>query len=112
MPAPLPVLEALQTVQVNSSASAAASSSRSRWARRRCCNVLLPAGFFDPIVTRVIIVVTLNGVPNVLMDGMVTRQELAPGNEPGQSTLTITGEDLSVVMDVVEMPLRYPGHAG
>jgi hypothetical protein len=61
------------------------------------------------MITRVIIIVTIGGMPNVLMDGMVTRQELAPSNEPGQSTLTITGEDLSVVMDVVEMNLmRYP----
>jgi hypothetical protein len=43
------------------------------------------------------------------MDGIVTRQELTPSSEPGQSTLTVTGEDLSVLMDVVEMPfMRYP----
>src|SRR5262249_35214028 len=66
-------------------------------------------GYFDPIITRVIIIVTLGGMPNVLMDGMITRQEVAPSNDPGQSTLTVTGEDLSVVMDVVEMPfMRYP----
>jgi hypothetical protein len=48
-------------------------------------------------------------MPNVLMDGIITRQELAPSNEPGQSTLTVTGEDLSVLMDVLEMPfMRYP----
>jgi len=55
-------------------------------------------------------VATLGGFPNVLMDGIVTRHELTPSSEPGQSTLTITGEDLSVLMDVVELPfLRYPG---
>ena len=69
---------------------------------------MLPAGYFDPIVTRVIIIVTVNGFPNVLMDGIVTRQELAPSNEPGQSTLTVTGEDLSVLMDVVEKIVAYP----
>jgi hypothetical protein len=43
------------------------------------------------------------------MDGIVTRQEVSPRNEPGQSTLTVTGEDLSILMDVVEMPfMRYP----
>jgi hypothetical protein len=70
---------------------------------------LLPAGYFDPMITRVIIIATVNGFPNVIMDGIVTRQELAPSSEPGQSTLTITGEDLSVLMDVVEMNfMRYP----
>jgi hypothetical protein len=45
----------------------------------------------------------------VLMDGIVTRQELSPSNDPGQSTLTVTGEDLSVLMDVVQVPfMRYP----
>ena len=29
------------------------------------------------------------------MDGVVTRQELSPGSDAGQSTLTVTGEDLS-----------------
>jgi hypothetical protein len=70
---------------------------------------MLPVGYFDPIITRVIIIATVNGFPHVLMDGMITRQELSPSNEPGQSTLTITGEDLSVLMDIVEMPfMRYP----
>jgi hypothetical protein len=69
---------------------------------------LLPMGYFDPMITRVIIIVTLGGMPNVLMDGIVTRHEVAPSNEPGQSTLTITGEDLSVLMDVLELPKPYP----
>jgi hypothetical protein len=70
---------------------------------------MLPAGYFDPVVNRVIVIVVVNGMPDVLMDGIITRQELAPSSEAGQSTLTITGEDLSVMMDVVEMPfMRYP----
>jgi hypothetical protein len=73
-------------------------------------NVLLPAGFFDPIVTRVIVMVTVRGLPQVLIDGVVTRHEVGPSNEPGKSTLTLTGEDLSVLMDLIEMPwMRFPG---
>jgi hypothetical protein len=72
-------------------------------------STLLPAGYFDPMVTRVILAVTLGGVPNVLIDGIVTRQEVAAHNEAGQSTLTITGEDLTVLMDVVQFPfMRFP----
>jgi hypothetical protein len=49
------------------------------------------------------------GLPHVLMDGIVTRQEISPSSDPGKSTLTITGEDLSVLMDLVEMPfMRFP----
>jgi hypothetical protein len=70
---------------------------------------MLPAGYFDPVITRVIIVATVNGIPHVLSDGMITQQQVAPSDAPGQSTLTITGEDLSVMMDLVEMPfMRFP----
>ena len=65
--------------------------------------VLLPAGFFDPQI-RVVIVVTVNGTPSVLMDGVIIRQEVALSNAAGQSTLTITGEDLTALMDLEEKP--------
>ena len=69
---------------------------------------LIAAGYFDPGI-RVIVVATVNGVPNVLMDGIITRQEVAPSNEPGQSKLTITGEDLSAVMDLIDFTgFPYP----
>jgi hypothetical protein len=71
-------------------------------------NIMLPAGYFDPIVTRAIIIVTLNGIPNVLMDGFVTNQEFSPSNEPGKSTLTITGEDVSLAMDLIQNIVPMP----
>ena len=70
---------------------------------------MLPAGYFDPIVTRVIVTASVGGTSQVLMDGIVTRHELTPSSEPGQFVLSVTGEDLSVLMDVVEMPfMRFP----
>jgi hypothetical protein len=65
--------------------------------------VLLPAGFFDPQI-RVVIIATVSGVPTVLMDGIIIRQEVAVSNAAGQSTLTVTGEDLTVLMDLEEKP--------
>ncbi len=111
VPAPQSVIDALLNVQVTSGKAKAGFQLTFAVSKRSpLLTSMLPAGYFDPIITRVIIVVTLGGFPNVIMDGMVTRQELAPSSEPGQSTLTITGEDLSVLMDVVELPfLRYPG---
>jgi hypothetical protein len=58
---------------------------------------LLSGGSPIPIL-RVIVVVTLNGIPNVLIDGVVTNNEIVPGTD-GHATLTVTGEDLSVLMD-------------
>ncbi|MCI5159141.1 MAG: hypothetical protein D3906_12050, partial [Candidatus Electrothrix sp. AUS1_2] len=68
----------------------------------------LPIGYFDPMITRVIIIVTFQGMPHVLMDGIVTRQEMSPSNDVGQSTLTVTGEDLTILMDLIEKVVPYP----
>jgi hypothetical protein len=45
---------------------------------------------------------TFGVVPRVVMDGIITRQEVAPSNQPGQSKLTVTGEDVSVMMDLFD----------
>jgi hypothetical protein len=42
------------------------------------------------------------------MDGLVTNQEFAPSSEPGKSILTITGEDLSLAMDILDRIMPYP----
>ena len=109
IPAPQPVLEALQSVQVNTSGDRSGFQLTFTVGKNSLLqSALLPAGYFDPIVTRVIIVATLNGIPNVLMDGFVTRQEIQPSNEPGKSTLTVTGEDLTVAMDLLQITMMYP----
>lgn len=110
VPAPLPVIEALQSVQVTSSRDRSGFQLTFTVGKKSALQLaLLPAGYLDPIVTRVVIMVTLNGIPSVIMDGLVTRQELQPSNEPGQSTLTVTGEDLTVAMDIVDKVVPYPG---
>jgi hypothetical protein len=57
---------------------------------------------------RVIVVLTFNAIPSVLMDGIITHQQLTPSNQPGASTLTITGEDVSVMMDLEEKSVEHP----
>lgn len=110
VPAPSEVVNALESVQVTSSTTSNGFQLKFHVGKRSdLLNAMLPAGYFDPITTRVIVIATVNGLPNVLSDGIVTRQELSPSNEPGKSTLTITGEDLSVLMNLVEMPfMRFP----
>ena len=110
VPAPRVVVDALQSVQITSGKDKSGFQLTFAVSKDSVLlNSMLPAGYFDPISTRVIVVVTLGGFPHVLMDGVVTRQELSPSSEPGQSTLTITGEDLSALMDLIEVPLPYPG---
>jgi hypothetical protein len=70
---------------------------------------LLPNGFFEPIVTRVQIVVSIGGTATVLMDGIIARHELSVSDDPGKSTLTITGEDVSLAMDLIDATgIPYP----
>jgi hypothetical protein len=110
VPALADVTNALDSVQITSSTDSSGFQLTFKVGKKSTLQTtLLPAGYFDPILTRVIIIVTVNGMPNVLMDGVVTRQEMSPSNDVGKSTLTITGEDLSRMMDLVEMPfMRFP----
>ena len=110
VPAPRDVVEALESVQVTSGTTQSGFQlSFTVGKTSRLMTTLLPAGYLDPVITRVILIATVRGIPQVLMDGVVTRHELSPSSEPGKSTLTITGEDLSMLMDLVEMPfMRYP----
>jgi hypothetical protein len=57
---------------------------------------------------RVVLTVSFALREEVLVDGYITDQQLNPGNEPGTSTLTLTGEDVSVMMDLEEKAYSYP----
>jgi hypothetical protein len=62
---------------------------------------LLAGGASIPLV-RVVIIVTVGGQAEVLMDGVMTNHEIRPGADASHSVLTITGEDLSRVMDYID----------
>ncbi len=69
---------------------------------------LLSGGTPVPIV-RVIIIVTINGMPDVLIDGTMTNHQVSPGSSSSTSNLTISGEDLSRVMDYIDFSgIPYP----
>ncbi|MCL4436292.1 MAG: hypothetical protein M1503_02870 [Thaumarchaeota archaeon] len=57
---------------------------------------------------RVIIMVAFGLLPTVLIDGVITHKQFNPSAEPGQSKLTITGEDVSVMMDRKEKSTTHP----
>lgn len=60
---------------------------------------------------RVILVLTLSAVPRVLMDGVITDIQLDPGaGEAGSGAgrLTLTGEDVSVMMDREDQSAEHP----
>jgi hypothetical protein len=72
---------------------------------------LLSGGSVVPLL-RVIVVVTVNGTPQVLIDGVVTKTEITPGADQRHTNLQVTGDDLTAVMQKLEysgLPgLPYP----
>ena len=61
--------------------------------------LFLLSGGVPLLFMRCILVATVNGVANVLIDGVITNNQIAPGNKGSNSTLTITGRDLTALMD-------------
>lgn len=55
---------------------------------------------------RVVITVTVQARPRVLLDGIITFQQLIAGDAP---ELVVTGKDLSVLMDLAYVGKRRPG---
>jgi hypothetical protein len=113
---PLPVsrdvIDALTAVQVTSAAGSSSgfqlTFTLSNRSPLHTLFVLSSGTSIAPIV-RVVIIVTVGGTPHVLMDGVMTDQQVTPGETPGQSTLTVTGEDLTKVMDFIPFTgVPYP----
>ena len=111
VPVPREVLDALTSVQVTTTAGQTSGFQLTFTLSNDSplhTLFLLSGGSSIPLI-RTIIVVTVNGTPEVLMDGVMTNHEVTPGTEPGKSTLTVTGEDLTRVMDYVDFSgIPYP----
>jgi hypothetical protein len=61
--------------------------------------LFLLTGGLPLLFMRVVLVATVNGQANVLIDGVITNNHIAPGDKGSNSTLTITGEDLTALMN-------------
>ena len=58
---------------------------------------------------RVVLIVTLGGRPQPLFDGVVTNVEVQAGSQGQPGSITVTGEDLTKVMDMIDFSgLPYP----
>ena len=63
--------------------------------------VFLLAGGSLPPLFRVILVAVVNGSSQVLADGVVVHCSVTPGNGTDPARLTVIGQDLSAVMDLI-----------
>lgn len=103
LPAPPEVIDAFLSAQVTVTAGQRTGFQMTFAVSRKSLltTTLIPAGYFDPGI-RVILVITVNGIPTPVIDGLITRQEVAVSDNIGQSVLTVTGEDVSVAMDLIK----------
>lgn len=112
VPAPLSYMQALQSIQVTHNDTSRSGFQMTFQAGRPGLESmadyqLLSLSLLN-VFNRVVIMVTIDAVPAVLMDGIITNQQLAPGDVPGTGTLTVTGEDVSVMMDLEEKNVEHP----
>ena len=71
-------------------------------------NLMLLLGQIGPVL-RTILIVTVKGMPEVLIDGVVTQHQVTPDVQTGLSTLTLTGSDLTAVMNFIDFTgIPYP----
>jgi hypothetical protein len=113
LPVPREVIDALQSVEVthNTDAPSGFQLTFSLSSRSTLNTLLLLLPQMGPAVAivRVIITAVVNGSPTVLMDGMLTHQQVSPDVNTGRSTLTLTGKDISAAMDHIEFAgLPFP----
>lgn len=105
-PASKDVIDAVTGIEITSGDRSGFQISFAVSPQSRIMTQLLPSGYFDPM-RRVIVVVTLLGTPYVLADGVITRHDLSPSDNPGESTFTITGTDITQVMDLIDFSTLF-----
>jgi hypothetical protein len=67
---------------------------------------LLRDGQLDP-PARLTIVLIIQALPTVLINGIITHHEVVPNTKPGQSQLRIKGEDTGLLMDLQRKKVTF-----
>ncbi len=115
LPVPAPVIDALEQVEVTHSAGERSGFQlRFKITAHSALNTLflIAAGQNTSLGTpplRVVLIVTLGGRPQPLFDGVATHMEVQPGQNDQPGSISVTGEDLTKVMDMLDFSgLPYP----
>lgn len=115
VPVPQMVMNALDSVQITTAAGAASGfqmsfqfSSKSELNTFFIIAGAMNSGPATPPL-RVMLIITLNGTPQPLFDGVMTNVEVQAGSNGAPGMVTVTGEDLTKVMDMLDFSgLPYP----
>jgi hypothetical protein len=109
--APREVVDALVQVKVEDGSGGTQSGFELTFelpARSPLRTLFLVSGGGSLPLMRVVLVVTINGGAQSIIDGVTTNVETQPG-EGGVARLVVKGKDLSALMDIIEIPgLPFP----
>jgi len=106
LPAPKPVVDAMTSVTVTTSATGQSGFEIAfKLADRSVLQTLFLLAPVSPVMQiRVILVVTMNSIPTVLIDGIMTHHQVTPSSGSGWGTLTVKGDDLTAAMKLIDIP--------
>lgn len=111
IPAPREVVESLVSARVDSGSGDAQSGFELSFelpARSPLRTLFLITGGGGGVpLMRVVLVVTINGQAQSIIDGVATNVETQPG-QGGVAKLVVKGKDMSALMDIIELPIPYP----
>lgn len=112
LPAPAEVLDALVSASVTSATPEAPGVFQLVFelsAKSPLHTLFLVSGGAPIPMVRVSIAARVNGIESVLIDGVMTNHEISPGAGKGTSRLSVTGEDMSRVLDYIAFNgILYP----
>jgi len=112
VPVPKPVTDALTSAEVTvSDVGASGFQLTFTLADRSILQTLFLLAGGSPIpMLRVVLMATSGAIPQVLIDGVITHHEVTPDVMRGSSTITVTGEDLTTMMNQIDLSgLPFPG---
>lgn len=105
VPAPRIVVEALESATVTTAAGSSSGFqmqfSFNSTSELNTLFLIAPA-LNSTVATpplRILLIVTINGMPSPLFDGVVTNVQVQAGQNGGKGTINVTGDDLTRVMD-------------
>jgi hypothetical protein len=106
IPAPRVVMDALDSVEVRTSTGTPSGFTLTfQFSSKSELNTIFLIAGAQSVTPatpalRVMLVVTMNGTPQPLFDGVLTNVEVHAGSNGQPGTVTVTGEDLTKVMDM------------
>ncbi|MEA3335580.1 MAG: hypothetical protein U9R25_06685 [Chloroflexota bacterium] len=112
LPVPAAVLDALTDIQVQVNSGEVTSGFEMKFTLSKNSplhTLFLLSGQAAIPIMRAVIVVTVNGATEVLMDGVITHQNVSPGGAGNDPVLTVKGKDLTAVMNWIDFSgIPYP----